>query len=55
LEPGLGQCPPGASLERPIFDAVRNFEYAEHIARDRNTTDALNGNAGFVVEIRGPV
>jgi hypothetical protein len=36
--------------EQPIFYPVRNFEYAEQIARDWNSKDERHANVGFVTE-----
>ncbi len=36
--------------EQPIFYPVLNFEYAEKIARDWNSTDARHGHVGYVTE-----
>lgn len=36
--------------EQPIFYPVLNFEYAEQIARDWNSTNADTGYRGYVLE-----
>jgi hypothetical protein len=36
--------------EQPIFYPVCNFEYAEQIARDWNSTDARHNHIGYVTE-----
>ena len=36
--------------EQPIFYPVLNFEYAEQIARDWNSTDARHDHVGYVTE-----
>jgi hypothetical protein len=36
--------------EQPIFYPVLNFEYAEKIARDWNSTNARHGHVGYVTE-----
>jgi hypothetical protein len=36
--------------EQPIFYPVLNFEYAERIARDWNSTDPRHANVGYVTE-----
>ena len=36
--------------EQPIFYPVLNFEYAEQIARDWNSTDQRHAHVGYVTE-----
>jgi hypothetical protein len=36
--------------EQPIFYPVCNFEYAEQIARDWNSTDVRHNHVGYVTE-----
>ena len=48
-ESGLRRFP--LRLEgRPIFYPVRNFEYAEQIARDWNSKDERHAYVGYVTE-----
>lgn len=43
-------CYPPRLSHQPIFYPVLNFPYAEAIARNWNTKDAVSGFAGFVTE-----
>jgi hypothetical protein len=48
---GFRRYPPRLP-EQPIFYPVANFEYAEQIARDWNSTDARHANIGFVTRFK---
>jgi hypothetical protein len=48
---GFRRYPPRLP-EQPIFYPVANFEYAEQIARDWNSTDARHANVGFVTRFK---
>jgi hypothetical protein len=50
-EAGSRRFPP--RLEgQPIFYPVRNFEYAEQIARDWNSKDERHAHVGYVTEFK---
>lgn len=52
-ESGYAKFPPRLSWQ-PIFYPVLDYEYACTIAREWNTNDDANGNAGFVTQFEIP-
>jgi len=50
---GFRRYPPRLP-EQPIFYPVTNFEYAEQIARDWNSTDVRHAHVGYVTRFKVP-